>query len=107
MAEHARQVAELGRDLYRRLATMGGHIVQVGGGLSRAVEHYNKFVGSLEASVMPQARRFNEFAVEGTHEALPELRPIEADARQLVGRDVMLTAVETSPPQREQPQAAD
>jgi len=107
MAEHARQVAELGRDLYRRLATMGGHIVQVGGGLSRAVEHYNKFVGSLEGSVMPQARRFNEFAVEGTHEALPELRPIEVDARQLVGRDVMLTAVETSPPQREQPQAAD
>jgi DNA recombination protein RmuC len=107
MAEHARQVAELGRDLYRRLATMGGHIVQVGGGLSRAVEHYNKFVGSLEASVMPQARRFNEFAVEGTHEALPELRPIEVDARQLVGRDVMLSAVETSPPQREQPQAAD
>ncbi|HEV8030848.1 MAG TPA: DNA recombination protein RmuC [Stellaceae bacterium] len=107
MAEHARHVAELGRDLYRRLATMGGHIVQVGGGLSRAVEHYNKFVGSLEGSVMPQARRFNELAVEGTHEALPELRPIEVDARQPVGRDVILAPVETARPKDEQPQAAD
>lgn len=107
MAEHARQVAELGRDLYKRLATMGGHIVQVGGGLRRAVEHYNNFVGSLEGSVMPQARRFNELAVEGTHEALPELRPIEVDARQPVGRDVLLAPIETPRPNAEQLQAAD
>ena len=107
MAEHARHVAELGRDLYRRLATMGGHIVQVGGGLSRAVEHYNKFVGSLEGSVMPQARRFNELAVEGTHEALPELKPIEVDARQPVGRDLILGPVAAARSASEQPQAAD
>ena len=107
MAEHARHVAELGRDLYRRLATMGGHIVQVGGGLRRAVEHYNSFVGSLEGSVMPQARRFNELAVEGTHEALPELRPIEVDARQPVGRDVILAPVDAPLAKAEQPQAAD
>jgi DNA recombination protein RmuC len=107
MAEHALQVAELGRDLYKRLATMGGHIAQVGSGLGRAVEHYNKFVGSLESSVMPQARRFNELAVEGTHEALPELRPVEIEPRQLVGRDVPLAAVEPRRSAAEQPQAAD
>lgn len=104
LSEHANKVAALGRDLYKRLATMGGHIVQVGAGLGRAVEHYNKFVGSLEGSVMPQARRFNELAVEGTHEALPELRPIEIEPRQLVSRDVTLPSAETP---REQPQAAD
>jgi DNA recombination protein RmuC len=107
MAEHALQVAELGRDLYKRLATMGGHIAQVGSGLGRAVEHYNKFVGSLESSVMPQARRFNELAVEGTHEALPELRPVEIEPRQLVGRDVPLAAIEPRRSAAEQPQAAD
>ena len=91
MAEHARQVAELGRDLYKRLAIMGNHIVQLGGGLRRAVEHYNSFVGSVEASVMPQARRFNELAVEGTHEALPELKPIDVDTRLVRGdRDLVL-----------------
>jgi DNA recombination protein RmuC len=104
LSEHAHKVAALGRDLYKRLATMGGHIVQVGAGLGRAVEHYNKFVGSLEGSVMPQARRFNELAVEGTHEALPELKPVELEPRQLVGRDVLLAPVETP---REQSQAAD
>jgi DNA recombination protein RmuC len=104
LSEHAEKIAELGRDLYKRLATMGGHIVQVGGGLSRAVEHYNKFVGSLERSVMPQAREFKDLVVKDTHEALPELKSIEIDARQPVGRDVILAAVETP---REQPQAAD
>jgi DNA recombination protein RmuC len=104
LSEHADKVAALGRDLYKRLATMGGHIVQVGAGLGRAVEHYNKFVGSLESSVMPQARRFNELAVEGTHEALPELKPIETEPRQLIGRDLTLTPIEAP---REQPQAAD
>lgn len=104
LSEHADKVAALGRDLYKRLATMGGHIVQVGAGLGRAVEHYNKFVGSLEGSVMPQARRFNELAVEGTHEALPELRPIEIEPRHLVSRDVTLPSAETP---CERPQAAD
>jgi DNA recombination protein RmuC len=104
LSEHADKVAALGRDLYKRLATMGGHIVQVGAGLGRAVEHYNKFVGSLEGSVMPQARRFNELAVEGTHEALPELKPIETEPRQPIGRDLTLRPIEAP---REQPQAAD
>jgi DNA recombination protein RmuC len=106
LSEHADKIAALGRELYKRLVTMGGHIAQVGSGLNRAVEHYNKFVGSLERSVMPQAREFKELVVKDTHEALPELKPIELDARELVGRDVILTAIE-APRDDERPQAAD
>jgi len=83
LAEDARHIAELGRDLYKRLAAMGNHIVQLGASLRRSVEHYNGFVGSIEGSVMPQARRFNELAIEGAHEALPELRPLDVDTRQV------------------------
>jgi DNA recombination protein RmuC len=109
MAEHARQVGELGRELYKRLATMGDHIVQLGGGLRRAVEHYNRFVGSMETSVMPQARRFNELAVEGTHEALPDLKPIEVDTRLVRGdRDLVLEHGEIiALPKTEHPPAAE
>jgi DNA recombination protein RmuC len=106
LSEHADKIAALGRELYKRLVTMGGHIAQVGSGLNRAVEHYNKFVGSLERSVMPQAREFKELVVKDTHEALPELKPIELDARELVGRDVILTPIE-APRDDERPQAAD
>ncbi|HKS89213.1 MAG TPA: DNA recombination protein RmuC [Stellaceae bacterium] len=99
LAVEARQVAELGRELYKRLAAMGGHIVQLGASLGRVVEHYNGFVGSIENSVMPQARRFNELAIGRTLEALPELAAIETDARQVrPDRDLTLIPAEMVPP---------
>jgi DNA recombination protein RmuC len=83
IAENTRKVEELGRDLYRRLAVMGGHVVSLGKGLDNAVRHYNSFVGSLETRVMPQARKFNELQVDGTAEQLPDLKPIELETRWL------------------------
>lgn len=83
IADTAKQVAELGRDLYRRLAVMGGHVARLGAGLEGAVKHYNDFVGSLESRVMPSARRFNELEVEGAHDPLPDLKPVETKARLL------------------------
>lgn len=95
VADNARRVAELGRNLYRRLAAMGGHVVDVGKGLETAVRRYNDLVGSLEQSVMPQARRFNELEVEGTREVLPELRPVETGTRQVRGdRDLLIQPAE-------------
>jgi DNA recombination protein RmuC len=88
LAEDARQIADLGRDLYQRLSVMGGHIAQLGTSLERSVKHYNSFVGSIESSVMPKARRFTELARQ---DDLPELRPIEIDAREPRGdRDLIL-----------------
>jgi DNA recombination protein RmuC len=81
VAENAQRVHELGRDLYRRLSRMTEHIVRCGDALGRSVQHYNQFVGSLEHSVMPQARRFTELEVEGTAGSLPLLRHIETQAR--------------------------
>lgn len=91
VAENAKRVHELGRDLYKRLSTMGGYIVGLGNGLHGAVREYNKFIGSLENSVMPQARRFNELEVEGTASELSPLLPIEAEPRRLrAERDIRL-----------------
>lgn len=98
LAEDAQKIAELGRDLYKRLAAMGTHIVHLGAALRRSVEHYNSFVGSVEGSVMPQARRFNELAIEGAREALPELRPLEVDTRQVrADRDLTIARPEVIP----------
>jgi DNA recombination protein RmuC len=83
VADNARQVAELGRELYRRLATMGDHIMRLGQGLDGAVRHYNNFVGSLESRVMPQARRFSELEVDGTRDPLPDLKPADTKPRLL------------------------
>ena len=83
IAENARHIGELGRELYRRLAVMGTHVAGVGAGLDSAVKRYNDLVGSLESRVLPQARRFNELELEGAQEPLAELRPVETQLRPL------------------------
>jgi DNA recombination protein RmuC len=81
VAENAKAVHELGRELYRRLGRMAEHIARCGDALGRSVQHYNQLVGSLEHSVMPQARRFTGLEVEGTAAELPLLRQLETQAR--------------------------
>jgi DNA recombination protein RmuC len=83
VAENAAIVAELGRDLYKRLASLGSHVTAMGRSVENSVKHFNALVGSLEGSVLPQARKFNELQVEGTAEPLPELSPIDTDVREV------------------------
>jgi DNA recombination protein RmuC len=93
VADNAKRVHELGRDLYKRLATMGEHIAGLGKNLSSSVRKYNDFIGSLELSVMPQARRFNELEVEGTATAIAALPPVEVEPRGLRSdRDILACA---------------
>jgi DNA recombination protein RmuC len=83
VAENAQRVHTLGRELYRRMITMTSHIERCGDALGKSVKHFNQFMGSLEHSVMPQARRFNELEVEGTAAELPTLEHIDIEPRQL------------------------
>jgi DNA recombination protein RmuC len=83
VAENAQAVHDLGRELYRRLSRTAEHISKCGDALGRSVQHYNQLVGSLEHSVMPQARRFHELEVEGTAAELPLLHEIELQPRLL------------------------
>jgi DNA recombination protein RmuC len=95
VAENARHVAELGRDLYKRLSVMGSHVLDLGRGLDRTVKSYNSFVGSMEGSVMPQARKFNELQVDGTQDLLPELKLVDTETRQLrADRDLVVQGAE-------------
>ncbi len=57
LAENAAAVQKLARDLYTRLATMGGHLTRVGAGLGASVDAYNAAVGSLEGRVLVTARK--------------------------------------------------
>jgi DNA recombination protein RmuC len=76
VAESARAVNELGRELYERLTVMTDHFVMLGKRLDGAVQAYNQSVGSLERRVLPQARKLTEHGVRPKKE-LPELEAIE------------------------------
>ncbi|HTI68110.1 MAG TPA: DNA recombination protein RmuC [Caulobacteraceae bacterium] len=82
-AQGAEQIAKLGKELYKRLAVMGGHTEALGKALGAAVNKYNAFVGSLETQVMSQARRFEELQVDHEGKDLPELEPVEHAVRAL------------------------
>jgi DNA recombination protein RmuC len=81
-AKGAARIAELGRELYKRIAVMGDHVSGLGRALESAVGRYNQFVGSLETKVMTQARRFEELSTDHEGKELPELKPIETSVRQ-------------------------
>lgn len=63
LARDAREVQELGRDLYQRLTTLGSHVDKLGRSLTGAVEAYNKAVASLETRVFVSARRLRDLGV--------------------------------------------
>lgn len=83
VAENAQKVHNLGKELYKRVSTMAAHIENCGAALGKSVEHFNKFVGSLENSVLVQARRFNELQVEGTSSELDVIGEIDLVPREL------------------------
>ncbi len=87
IAEGARQISDLGRELYKRLSTMGAHMSKLGRTLDGAVKSYNETVGSLERQVLPQARRFEQLGITGVEP--PELVPIERQTRTLSAQELV------------------
>ncbi|MEE2745558.1 MAG: DNA recombination protein RmuC [Pseudomonadota bacterium] len=82
VAENYRQIGELGADLYKRITTMGSHVENLGKSLANAVSKFNEFIGSLESSVLPQARKFRDLEIEGANKEVRPLDPIEHDIRE-------------------------
>lgn len=83
LADNARQIADVGREMQDRVLTFVKHFGRVGRSLDRAVEAYNDAAGSLEHRVLVQTRRFTELGVNETEISAPA--PIDKRARSLVG----------------------
>ena len=80
LAENAREVRQLGEELYKRLAVFGEHLGRLGKSLGSSVESFNRAVGSLEQQVLPGARRFESLGLRIPRELEP-IEPIESLVR--------------------------
>ena len=84
MAGQAREIAELGKELYARLTTMGAHVGRMGKNLDTAVSAYNALVGSLESQVLTQAKRFEDLSIDTGGKAIELLPVVDQTTRPLV-----------------------
>ncbi|MES1201283.1 MAG: DNA recombination protein RmuC [Pseudomonadota bacterium] len=82
-AKNAQEIAELGRELYRRLAKMSSLLSDVGGSIEKSVASYNQLIGSMEARVFPQARKFKELGAGDAGIDVPMVEPVETTPRRL------------------------
>lgn len=87
LAAQAKEVAEVGKELYRRLSTMGAHVAKLGRNLNLATGAYNDFVGSLESQVLTQAKRFETLKVETGGKAIEPLAIVGETPRALTKLD--------------------
>jgi len=81
LAKEARQIGELGKELYDRLAKAASDLRKVGSGLTSAVNNYNSFVSSFESRSLVTARKFRELNIEPSAREIEAVPPVEALAR--------------------------
>lgn len=84
--ENAKKIAEAARVLYDRLRTFVAHFGTIGSSLQKAIEAYNKAVGSMESRVLPQGRKIKELASLPDAE-LPDLAAVETAPREITALD--------------------
>ena len=65
LTDSARELFELARQLYERMGTLGENVSKLGTSLKTSVDRYNSMVGTLEARVLPTARKLNSLDAAG------------------------------------------
>lgn len=82
IAKNAQEISDLGKQIYDRMRVLIEHVSDIGDGLGKANKAYNSAVGSMEARVLPSARRFKDLGA-ATGEEIPVLSPVETTPRAL------------------------
>lgn len=92
IARNAQEISDAARTLYDRIRTFAGHYEDLRKHLGKAVETYNRSVGSLDHMVLPQARRFRELGATTAAE-LEDVGVIETALRTLDAPDVPVPSI--------------
>jgi DNA recombination protein RmuC len=88
MAESAEQVADLGRQLHKRIATMAAHLSKLGRAINTTANAYNDTIGSLERQVLVSARKLSDHGVESGKE-IESPAPVETAVRSLQAAELV------------------
>lgn len=85
VSRNAQVIADLGRQLYDRIAGFADNLDKVGRSLETANKSYNSAVGSFEQTLLPGARKFSELGAKGVKE-LADPTTVETTPRDVIKR---------------------
>lgn len=89
IAENARQISDLGKEMFERLRVFTGHFQGIRRGLETTLRAYNDAAGSMESRVLVSARRFRELGAAGGEDI-----PVPAEV-EILPREVQLPEIHT------------
>ncbi|WP_283135519.1 DNA recombination protein RmuC [Rhizohabitans arisaemae] len=95
LSENAQAVFELGKELYERLGGMGRSLDGLGKALGKAVESYNRTVGSMESRVLVTARKLQDLGVVDA--ALDTPDPVDQTPRSLSAAELIEPSAQVDP----------
>jgi DNA recombination protein RmuC len=81
LAKQARQIGELGKEMYDRLAKVADDLRKVGSGLNSAVSNFNAFANSFNGRLVVTGRKFRDLDIETGARELEDVAAVEALAR--------------------------
>jgi DNA recombination protein RmuC len=88
LAENARAISTLGRELYVRLGTLAGHFSKLKRSIDGVVRSYNDAAGSLESRVLVSARKLKDLGATATGE-IEVLPAVEQAPRSLSAPELL------------------
>lgn len=81
IADNARAISDLGKELYKRLGDMTLHFSRLGKQIHNVVDSYNQTVGTLERRVLVSARKFNELDTGLEEKSIEVINPLDSNPR--------------------------
>jgi DNA recombination protein RmuC len=81
LAKQARQIGELGKEMYDRLAKVADDLRKVGTGLNSAVSNFNAFTNSFNGRLVVTGRKFRELDIETGNRELADVPSVDTLAQ--------------------------
>lgn len=92
LAQNAREISKVGRELYDRLRVFTEHVEKVGKSLGTTVGHFNNAVGSLDTRVLVSARKFEDLGAAPEVASLAEVKPCESIVRDVAEKSALTSS---------------
>ncbi|GAB4184587.1 MAG: DNA recombination protein RmuC [Simkaniaceae bacterium] len=88
LSQNAKQISEIGHELYERIAKLGEHFTSLGKSLEKSISCYNQAVGTLESRILVSARKLKEMQSAYQNVEVSDIEPIDKIPREFKAKEL-------------------